>query len=282
MHGPELLVATLSKPSPTPDQYGNHWQYHSRSDRHSKIACWGILLDLMAHCPALVEQIRAGEVAFGINHQMRDYQQNRKKNLDLVICTRASDERGKGRTFSSMAEQYRIALSPKAKKVLGRLPTFREAPVGAVRVALEAKAAMTAHVKALPRLHDELNSSHLTIHGASAQALAVGFVMVNSSDTFISSDMNKMDLKSHPARVSKHKQPADTMRVVKKVTELPRTVSVGGTGFDALGLVVVDCVNDARTPVKLQTRLPAPQPGDIFHYADMIHRLAEAYRARFG
>lgn len=42
---------------------------------------------------------------------------------------------------------------------------------------------MTAHSKALPRLFDELNSSHQIVHGASSHALSVGFAMVNASDT---------------------------------------------------------------------------------------------------
>ena len=37
---------------------------------------------------------------------------------------------------------------------------------------------MTAHTRALPRLYDELNSSHLCVHGASRQALAIGFVVI--------------------------------------------------------------------------------------------------------
>ena len=45
---------------------------------------------------------------------------------------------------------------------------------------------MTAHGKALPRLHDELNSSHLTIHGASDYAIAAAFALVNAAATFVS------------------------------------------------------------------------------------------------
>lgn len=281
MHGPNLLVDTLSVPNAKRDKYGNCWQYHSRGDRHSKVACWGILFDLMSYCPTLVDQIREGTVAFGINHEMRDFQQNRKKNLDLVICTPATRE-GTRKTFASLAEKYGIVLPAMAKDLLRQLPVLEEAPVGAVRVALEAKAAMTGHVKALPRLHDELNSSHLTIHGASEGALAVGFVMVNVSDTFISSDMNKWRLDQHAAHVSVHRQPGDALRVVDKIAEIPRNSREGGSGFDAVGLVVVDCVNDGVTPVRLHTATPAPQRGDIFHYESMIHRLAELYRSRFS
>lgn len=282
VYGPQLLVDTLSVPQPRADKHGNRWQYHSRGDRHSKVACWGILFDLMAHCPVLVEQLRSGAVAFGINHEMRDFQQNRKKNLDLVICTRGSGAVRKAATFASLVDRYGIVLSDAAKELLRRLPDFEEAPVGAVRVALEAKAAMTAHIKALPRLHDELNSSHLTIHGSSEEALAVGFVMVNIAESFVSPDMNKCNLDGQQPHVAVHRQPGDAVRVIEKVAEIPRNSREGGTGFDAIGLVVVDCANDRVSPVTLHTVKPAPQIGDIFHYDSMIHRLAELYRGRFS
>lgn len=60
---------------------------------------------------------------------------------------------------TSFASTQRLFNAAQATK-LGSLPELPRAPVGAVLMALEAKAAMTEHVKALPRLYDELNSSH--------------------------------------------------------------------------------------------------------------------------
>jgi len=65
--GPDILARTLSATS-RPDRYGNLWQYHSRSDHHSKVACFGIVLDLLQRCGLLRRHVAAGEVAFGINH----------------------------------------------------------------------------------------------------------------------------------------------------------------------------------------------------------------------
>src|SRR5687768_16620510 len=89
MHGPEILVRTLSVET-REDQHGNHWQYHSRSDHHSKVACWGIVFDLMRMVPLLRRHIEESRVFFGINHEMRDFVHDRKKNLDLVLCTPSS------------------------------------------------------------------------------------------------------------------------------------------------------------------------------------------------
>src|SRR5205085_2044407 len=86
MLGESILVRSISA-TRIKDTLGNVWQYHSRSDRHSKVACWVVLFDLLQTCPLLCEHVAAGKVVFGINHEMRDYKQNRKKNLDLVLCT---------------------------------------------------------------------------------------------------------------------------------------------------------------------------------------------------
>ena len=77
-------------------------------------------------------------------------------------------------------------------------PPLRRAPVGAVLIALEAKACMTAHQRALPRLYDELNSSHLTVHGANDQATAAGFAMINIADRYRSPDLNKKNRAEDP------------------------------------------------------------------------------------
>jgi hypothetical protein len=271
MFGPGILVRSMSVPAPF-GKTGAKWQYHPRSDRHSKVACWGILFDLLQHCPLLVKQVQAGTVAFGINHEMRDFKQNRKKNLDLVLCTPQAGAGGEGTglSFRSLVEKYGIVLSSEEKKVLSSLPDIEAAPVGAVHVALEAKACMTEHMKARPRLYDELNSSHATVHGNTDKAIAVGFVMVNMAETFQSPTA------SAPA---KHRQPDVTEKVIEKVKELPRRSSPKEDGYDALAIVVVRCRNDA-TPVTLVPGPPTPPPGDIFHYDAMVQRLADLYAWR--
>lgn len=81
--------------------------------------------------------------------------------------------------------------------------------------------------------------------------------------------------------VSKHNQPQDTARVISKIRELPRRVSVQEVGFDAVGITVVKCSN-AGTRVELVDGPPAPQPADIDYYDNMIRRVAQLYEARFG
>lgn len=279
MYGPEILVRTLSKTNIV-DRYGNEWQYHSRSDHHSKVACWGIVFDLLQSSHLLQQHVIEGRVYFGINHEMRDFVHDRKKNLDLVLCTSTDrSTTSSGSTLRDMAEHYGIELSTQELQVLDTLPPLREGPVGSVRMALEAKACMTAHQRALPRLYDELNSSHQTVHGSTDEAIAAGFVMVNIAERYMSPDLNKRNRTSEPVW-SAHNQPRDSRITLEKVRQLPRRSKTGDAGYDALSIVVVECSNDG-TPVKLVSDAPAPQAGDIYHYASMIDRLNHLYSTRY-
>lgn len=276
MYGPEILVRTLSSPKRR-DRLGNHWQYHSRSDHHSKVACWGVVFDLLVMTPLLRRHVATGAVCFGINHEMRDFVHDRKKNLDLVLCMPSGDPTSD--TLASIASGYAIELTSEEQAVLQGLPKLVRAPVGSVIMALEAKACMTAHQRALPRLYDELNSSHLTVHGASDQAIAVGFTMVNLADRYLSPDLNKKNRLTDP-EWSEHRQPRDAQLAIDKIKQLPRRAKVGDVGYDALSIVVVDMPNDG-TPVELIRGPPAPQQGDIYHYDTMIARLSGIYATRF-
>jgi hypothetical protein len=275
MEGPEIIARSISA-ARIPDKYGNVWQYHSRSDRHSKIACWVIAFELMQQCELLREHLSSGKVVLGVNHTLRDFQTQRKKDLDLVIAQPDKAVGSSKRAFAQMADDFGVVLTRAQRDELGKLPTAAEAPIGSVLLAMEAKACMTAHVRALPRLHDELDSSHQTTHGNSERALAVGFVMVNAGETFRSPDMNKFDLSTHPANINHHRQPADAIRVIDKVREIRRRSGGSASGFDALGVMVVDMANDG-SPMKV---LDHPDP--VFPYAQMVQRAAHEYAAAFS
>jgi hypothetical protein len=101
----------------------------------------------------------------------------------------------------------------------------------------------------LNRLYDELTSSHATVHGDNDNALAVGFVMVNLADDFISPGRQATD--TEPV-VDAHRQPYDTERTLAKVREINRRPgpSSGQASFDALGVMVVNMRND-DSPVRV-------------------------------
>jgi hypothetical protein len=280
MHGPSILASSISARAEV-DCNGNAWQYNPRSDHHSKVACWGVLFDLLGESPVLRKHVASGAVVYGINHKMRDFKHNREKDLDLVLARPRDSQVASEDGFKSFVEYYGIVLTKEEKKILSGLPDIRRGDVGSVQMALEAKACMTAHVKALPRLYDELNSSHETIHASADEAIAVGFVMINAATQFLSPGRQVAHVRKASVKINPHKQPADAKRVVAKVHEMPRRTKMGEQGFDALSIVLIECRNDG-TPVPLMTEPPAPRPGEIYDYEAMIHRLAQLYSTRFS
>lgn len=276
MHGPAILARTISVAT-AKGKLKQLWQYHSRSDHHSKVACWGILFDLLDNSALLREHVGIGRIAFGVNHEMRDFRTGRRKKLDLVLASpREEHHRRKPRSFTDLADKWNIQLTHEERARLGEFPSLMEKPVGAVYVALEAKAAMTEHGKAESRLYDELNSSHDAVHGAAEMAIAAGFVMVNVGNEFISPGRGSY---GEPV-VTVHDQPRVTESLIRKVLEIPRRTTTTTTGFDALAIVVVDARND-KSPIRIVKTPPAPPPGDTAHYDAMISRIIQLYEARF-
>lgn len=277
------MARSLSVPA-VRDKHGNLWQYHSRSDRHSRIACWAIMFDLLQHSAALRKNVEAGKVAFGINHEMRDFETSRKKVLDLVVCTpRHGASKGVPKTFAGLAAESGVVLDARERAILAGLPDVPVTPVGSVQIALEAKATMTAHIRALPRLHDELDSSHLTVHGHADAAIAAALVTVNLSDRFVSPVTNARAMSGAPADFvwSQEPQPRSAERTIAKVREIRRRSSSGDRGFDAMGIVVIDFRNDG-SPCRMVATPPAPTIGDTDHYQSMIHRVGALYAAKFS
>src|ERR671932_760620 len=85
------------------------WQYHSRSDLHSKVACWGVLFDLLQQSRVLRGHAQSGKVIFGVNHELRDFGTGRKKKLDLVIA-RPTDP-PEAFTLGDLADQWHVELT---------------------------------------------------------------------------------------------------------------------------------------------------------------------------
>lgn len=270
MEGPAILAQTLTVPAMTRTKSPQAWQYHSRGGRHSLTACWGVMFDLLANSSLLRQHVTDGKVTFGLDHKMHDYAANRSKNLDLVVA-RPHDggwtTKRSPRHFADLPAAFDMELTTAQRAALEALPNPVEGAVGAVHLALEAKACMTAFSKSYPRLYDELNSSHAVIHGASNRALAVGLAIINVATEFVS-PVGERNL---------HNQPQDALGAIAKVEQLPRRSGDEGVGYDGLGIVLLDLVNDG-TPVTLARQPAVPINYD---YDRMIVRIANEYDVRF-
>ena len=274
MRGPMILARSMSVAT-TRGKDGKAWQYHSRSDTHSKIACWTVLFDLLLECDVLRRNAESGLVGFGINHVMVG---PINKTLDLVLTvvppSRPSAERV---TFAQLADRYAIPLTDDERNALNSLPVVEQdatADVSEVTVALEAKACMTEHLKSLPRLHAEILATGYLAKKASPRCITVSYSMVNAADSFVSPGGKGM--------INRHSQPEDARRVVQMLgTALPLARDTGDFGFDVVGVTVVECRNDG-TPVAVLSRAPAPSTADHHHYERMIRSLCGEYRSRFS
>lgn len=224
----------------------------------------------MANSALLRRHVEDGKVVFGLDHKMQDFAASRSKNLDLVIA-RPHDSgwaaKRPPRFFSELPERFDMVLTDDQRSLVKSLPDPVEGAVGAVHLALESKACMTAFAKSYPRFYDELNSSHAVIHGASNRALAVGLAIVNVADEFV----------SPVGKRNRHDQPRDAMGAIAKVEQLPRRSGDEGIGYDGLGIVLVDLVNDG-SPVTLPE---APEVPANYEYERMILRIANEYDVRF-
>lgn len=242
------------------------------------------MFDLLLHCPLLRRHAHDEKIAFGINHTMIDFASDRKKDLDLVVCTpvgHASEESApQAKTFSQLAEKYEIELTVEERQALVDLPVLRRRDVGEVLLALEAKAAMGAQVRAGPRLYDELTSAWQCINGASPNAVAIALGMVNASSEFVSPKMNHARLTLAERVVGYEAQPNGVNHVQKRFRDLRVRGHMTETGYDAVGVVTVIARNDG-TPVTLAAVPPALSRGDSQDYHTMIHRAAGLYDGRF-
>lgn len=235
------------------------------------------MFDLLGQSAVLRDHVGSGKVVFGLDHRMHDYAADRPKNLDLVIARPSGTTERTGRTFRDLPQLHNMHLSPQQTQRLEELPNPEEGPVGAVLLALEAKAMFTSFGKSYPRFYDELNSSHRAIHGSSNNALAVGLAIINVAETFISPIINPDYPISGEAEVSRHKQPKDAVGAIEKVKQLPRRSGDEGVGYEGLGVVLVDCPNDGSR-VSVAT---VPDVPENFQYERMITRIANEYDVRF-
>lgn len=279
MFGERILARSLSVPT-VEDKFGNLWQYHSRSDRHSKIGCWGVLFDVLGSCPLLAQHVASSKVVFGINHPMTDFVSGRKKTLDLVLCTpRSQPAKRRPRNFCDLATKFDLTLLSDEQRLLDQLPNLIEGPVGDVLLALESKACMTAHTKAAPRLFDELTSAAQCINGSAEGAIAVGHAIINSAPAFVSSDRNKAT-KGKGFAVSRDPQPDSWTKAVNTVRRLAVRGHATDRGYDAIGITMLDFANDG-SDVVVAPGPPALAPDDSLNYERMIRRVSGIYDARF-
>jgi len=271
--GPGILARTMSSATKK-GASSSAWQYHSRSDTHSKIACWTLPFDLLDNCDAARSHAFAGRLGFGINHVMVG---PINKTLDLVV-TRVDPNRSNANRASlpDLVQRYGIALDDFEAHRLRALPTIFEDnknDVCEVAIAIEAKACMTEHSKSLPRLHAEILATGFLARQASPHCITASYNLVNAAAHFVSP--------GNAGKINRHSQPDDARAVVNMLARaIPLARNSKDLGYDVVGVTVIDCANDG-SPVTVRSDTAAPSNAEHVHYERMMVSLCSEFRRRF-
>lgn len=270
MLGPHILTRTLSIPTKRgPSEKA--WQYHPRSDVHSKIACWTLLLDCLLECDALYADATAGNLGFAINYLMVG---PINKTLDLVLTRvpRSRKSSTKRRTFIEVGKQFGIGLTADERAQLadlGKLSEETKDDVSEVVIAVEAKACMTDHVGALPRLHAEILATGYLAKRAAPECTVISYTLVNTAPSFVSGS-------GEPKMMRQPESAKAVLNMLSQAVPLSRDER-GLLGYDAVGALAIECRNDG-TPVTLSSGESTPPMTSPINYEHMVRRICAAYR----
>ncbi len=133
--------------------------YHPRSAKHSNSLSCCVVGDLLSRCPVIRSQAAAGDLVFSFNFDLLTG--TAAWNVDLVLGT------------PSPADRQAVSDGE-----------MRQAPTSTVRIAIEHKAVMTEHRKAVKNRKRDFEAHHEHVHRYSSSVIAGGILIVNGSSTF--------------------------------------------------------------------------------------------------
>jgi hypothetical protein len=252
-NAPERFAAWLQQHRHPDLRCGWDYNYHSRSDSHSEALCEMVIQDLLYESELMRDHAVQGKIAAALDRKFESPKTGKKKKLDLAV----------GRP----SQAVQTATVP-----YGGIAVVRA--LDEVFIATEAKAAMTEHIKAKPRIYDELSSSHEIVHDAKHSVIATGIAVVNFADSFVSPLRQNV---GQPKHITRHPQPHYASQMVEHLRKLHMRPDDGPVGFDAFATIVISCANEPPSPVLLITDVPAPQPVDRDHYAWFLRRIIRRY-----
>jgi len=167
--------------SPPPAAFIEHLRasgYHPRSDKHSNALGHAIVADLLARCPAIAARASKGALVYDLNTTIHvgitDW------NVDLVLG------------------------APAEPTPPNNEPITRTAP-STIQIAIEFKAVMTEHRKAVKNRKRDLEAHHEHVHNYNDRAIAAGVLLINEAATFKSAP---------PPRAHDAHQPAEARRAL--------------------------------------------------------------------
>lgn len=236
---------------PNPAPFIEHLRqsgYHPRSNKHSNALAEAIVLDLVQYCPRIRDRAQSGDLVYDLNFTIRAG--TAEWNVDLVL---GPPELG-------------ASPAPGVAGLQRRTPST-------VQIAIEIKAVMTEHHKAIKNRKRDLEAHHEHVHNYNNQAVAGGVLVINASPRFQSPLRSDETIHRVPRRLVEH-----------CISEL-RAVSVrGGTkgyGLEARCAIVLSTDNIDHSAASYATAAPAPPLGDPLHYDAFIRTVCDQFTRRF-
>ena len=229
--------------------------YHPRSNKHSNALGEAIVADLVSTCEPLAERAKKGEVVCQLNFDLTFATST--WNVDVVI----------GQSVPGTEPPEGDLISP--------APPIRKADPSTVQIAIELKAVMTEHRKAVKNRKRDLEAHHEHVHNYSDQAIAGGVLLINISEQFNSPTRDEGDITTHRDPKAKVEHCLDELRAVA-VRGGP-----SGNGLEAKTGIVVEMDNMNYAKTRFYEKPPAPKVGDPMQYDAFIQRLCSDYVARF-
>lgn len=240
---------------PLPSSFLAHLRtngYHPRSPKagHSDALGQAIVDDLVATCPLIASRAAAGDIVYDLNFTLT--YATAEWNVDVVLGTPPPG-----------------TLPPGPGTTVVRLPpTF-------VQIAIELKAVMTEHRKAVKNRKRDLEAHHEHVHNYSASTIAGGVLLTNIAPRFRSPlrPAGQITTHSHPTNLVQH--------CINQAAAISVAGGPTGHGLDSKAVIVVNMDNINLSATAYHIAAPAPAPGNPMHYDSFIQRICQVYRQRF-
>ena len=259
MPGPNILVDSFTSRGVTCG-----YQYNSRSDWHSVLTCWTAIFDLLRHArdkaaggmpSSLWQDLKAGRLGFGINHTIVSHAQ--EKRIDIVICEVIPTLGFKGKNFADIPKKHSFAINQSDDitflNEIKTLPFYEvdSAHMGEVRIAIEAKAAMSDLVKAIPRLFAEILATGIIVrdaqtHRAWGKTVVASVNLINTATAFKSSTKGEVKKNGTSEATS-----VLNMLATAFFSGIASKAFNGTPIYSAVGALLIECENDPKKAVTL-------------------------------
>jgi hypothetical protein len=238
-HAGASILPALSTPEAYVRWINKHLGFNLRSQANSDALSDLVTADLKANCPALRRALESGSLVPKKNPDVKT--KVAERSIDLVFHEPGS------------------------------------APALSVRLSVENKTIMTAHVKARKNRYGDLIAYSNHMHNHRKDCIAAGVVVVNISSEYENPDAFAKGLKR--PRLNMAKVVADTIGIFSAIL-LRDDPDDPNDQPEALSVIVVEY--DGLHAASLVTEPPAPGAKDAVHYRNFIRRICGLYEERFS